>query len=54
MNEKRQHIWEGYDPKKVKETLRKSAGILSGIDSAALLQDIHKSRQQESQGRSVR
>ena len=46
-------IWAGYDPKKVKEALRKGAGALAGIDREGLVPDIHEEREQASQGRPV-
>lgn len=44
-------IWEGYDPQKVKQALRRSAGALSGVDTTALIKDIYAARQQGSRGR---
>ncbi|MBI2906591.1 MAG: helix-turn-helix domain-containing protein [Chloroflexi bacterium] len=44
-------IWAGYDPEKVKDALRKSAGALAGVDRHALFQDIHAARRQASRGR---
>lgn len=41
-------IWEGYDPKKVREALRKSAGAFRDLDTVALLQDIYEARGQRS------
>jgi hypothetical protein len=48
---KHRDIWAAYDPEKVREGLRKSAGALQGVDSAALKQDIRDQRGQESHGR---
>jgi hypothetical protein len=44
-------IWATYAPKKVRKALRKSDGTLEGVDSAALKQDLHSQRKQDSQGR---
>ena len=44
-------IWANYDPEKVREALRKSAGALKGVDIDALKQDIRDQREQDSKGR---
>ncbi len=49
--EKLGDVWAGYDPKKVREALRESAGALKGLDREKLLEDIHAAREQESRGR---
>jgi hypothetical protein len=49
--EKRQDIWENYDPKKAIEGLRKSRGALKGVDIVALQRDIRDQRTQDSTGR---
>lgn len=51
MNKEQQLIWEGYDPKKVKEALIKGAGAFRDIDATALLQDIHEARKQKSRAK---
>ena len=43
-------IWATYDPEKVREGLRKSAGALKGVDIAALQRDICDQRGQDSKG----
>lgn len=48
---KKQDIWVGYDPEKVKEALRKSAGALRDIDGEALKRDIDQARGQDTYGR---
>lgn len=48
---KPQSIWVGYDPERVREALRRSAGALAGVDRDALLADIHGARQQASNAR---
>jgi hypothetical protein len=48
---KKQGIWVDYDPEKVREGLRKSAGALKGVDIEALKQDIRDQRKQDSHGR---
>lgn len=49
--EKLGDVWAGYDPKKVREALRESAGALRGVDRDRLLKDIYAAREQESRGR---
>ena len=44
-------IFAGYDPKRAREALRKSAGVLAGVDHRALIADIHAARGQASRGR---
>jgi hypothetical protein len=44
-------IWTDYDPEKVREGLRKSAGALKGVDIEALKRDIRDQRKQDSHGR---
>jgi hypothetical protein len=44
-------IWANYDPEKVREGLRKSAGALKGVDVAELKRDIREQRGQDSKGR---
>lgn len=51
MAERGDDIWKGYDPEKVKEALRKSAGAFKGIDCEALKRDIYAARGQDSRGR---
>jgi hypothetical protein len=48
---KPQDIWANYDPEKVRESLRKSAGALKGVDIDLLNQDIRDQREQDSKGR---
>ena len=33
-------VWAGYDPKRVREGLRRSAGAFAGIDAAAFKEDL--------------
>jgi hypothetical protein len=49
--EEKEDIWAGYDPEKVREALRKSAGALAGVDTHSLLAEIHAARKQASHGR---
>ena len=51
MQTEQENIWKNYDPQKVKEGLKKSAGAFQGVDRDALLRDIHEQRQQDSHGR---
>jgi hypothetical protein len=44
-------IWANYDPEKVREGLRKSAGALKGVDIEELKRDIRDQRGQDSTGR---
>lgn len=48
---KPQDIWANYDPQRVKQGLKSSAGALAGVDRDALIKDIHLQRQQDSHGR---
>jgi hypothetical protein len=48
---KHQNIWADYDPEKVREGLRKSAGALKGVGRDALQRDIRNQRKQDSHGR---
>jgi hypothetical protein len=43
---RKQDIWANYDPEKVRQGLRKSAGALKGVDHEALKKDIHSQRSQ--------
>jgi len=42
----RENLWDNYDPKKALRALRRTAGILKGVDIDALLKDIHEARGQ--------
>ena len=44
-------VWRDYDPDRVREALRESAGAFRGVDREALLEDIHGQRAQFSTGR---
>ena len=44
-------IWSDYDPEAARAVWRKSAGVLRGVDVAALLTDIKAEREQDSPGR---
>lgn len=44
-------IWAGYDPERVVQALRRSAGALVGVDRDTLLTDIHGGREQSSDRR---
>jgi len=48
---KKPDIWANYDPEKVREGLRKSAGALKGVDIEALKRDIRDQRGQDSHDR---
>ena len=39
-------IWNGYDPDKVREALKVSAGALHGVNREELLRDLHAQRAQ--------
>ncbi|HEV2108371.1 MAG TPA: hypothetical protein VGR16_08920 [Thermomicrobiales bacterium] len=44
-------IWAGYDPKRVREALRQTAGVLKGLDRDAFLAELREMRGQDSEGR---
>jgi hypothetical protein len=44
-------IWAGYDPDKVLRVLEETAGSWRGIDTEALIAEIHEQRGQDSVGR---
>ncbi len=44
-------IWQGYEPQRVREALRASAGVLTGVDREQLKRDVRDGRGQESTGR---
>jgi hypothetical protein len=44
-------IWADYDPEKVRQGLRASAGALKGVDIETLQKDIKSQRKQDSHGR---
>lgn len=39
-------IWQRYDPEKVRQALKASAGALKGVDRNELLEDIYAQREQ--------
>jgi hypothetical protein len=45
------NIWASYDPKKVRQALRRSAGLLAGVDVEQLLHELSEQREQDSEGR---
>lgn len=47
----KQDIWADYDPGRVRQGLKSSAGALAGVDRDTLIKDIHGQRQQDSHGR---
>ena len=44
-------LFAGYDPRRVGDALRKSAGALEGVDVAALKRELRAQRAQDSKGR---
>jgi hypothetical protein len=44
-------IWAGYDPERVRAGLRKSVGVLRGVDLDQLRADLAEQREQDSAGR---
>jgi excisionase family DNA binding protein len=44
-------IWANYDPIRVRQALRKSAGALAGVDRTKLLSDLRAAREQRSGSR---
>lgn len=49
--EREDDIWANYDPERVREALRRSAGALKGIDRDKFLADLKAQRGQDSHGR---
>ena len=49
--ERQAEIFADYDPGRVREALKQSAGALAGIDRLNLLSDLRAARHQESNGR---
>ena len=45
------YIWANYDPERVRQALRESAGAFASIDTEALKADIREQRGQDSHGR---
>ena len=43
----RENMWDNYDPKKVLRALRRTAGILAGVDREELMRDIREARGQD-------
>ncbi|HEV8574101.1 MAG TPA: helix-turn-helix domain-containing protein [Dehalococcoidia bacterium] len=48
---RKDELWLDYDPAVARDALRQAAGILAGVDTAALKKDIRESREQKSRGR---
>jgi excisionase family DNA binding protein len=48
---RKDELWLDYDPVAAKEALRQAAGILAGVDAAALKKEIRENREQDSRGR---
>jgi hypothetical protein len=46
--EPRRDIWQNYDPEKAIEGIRKSAGVLQGVDRDTLQWEIREQRGQDS------
>jgi hypothetical protein len=46
-------VWKQYDPTRVKQALKESAGALDGVDKATLLSDIAAERTQKAHNRSL-
>ena len=47
-----QDIWKNYQPDKVRQALKQSAGMLAGVNRKELLEEIANARSQESHRRS--
>lgn len=47
----KEDIWKDYDPEKVREALKASAGAFAGIDTEQLKRDLRDARGQDSTGR---
>ena len=50
-SEEPQDIFANYEPERAREALRKSAGVLAGVDRDALLADIHATRKKADRNR---
>ena len=48
MGTEREDIWEGYDPKKVKEAIAATAGSWADLDTDKLIADIYRAREEGS------
>jgi excisionase family DNA binding protein len=48
---RKDELWLDYDRGAVKHALREAAGILAGVDTAALKKEIRESRDQKNRGR---
>ncbi len=46
--EKKEDIWAGYDPEKVRKALAETAGSWADIDTDALIADIYRAREEGS------
>ena len=44
-------LFESYDPSRVREALRKSAGALGGVNVTTLKRELRAQREQDSEGR---
>jgi hypothetical protein len=47
----KEDIWANYDPERVLQVLEETAGSWRGIDTEALIAEIHEQRGQDSRGR---
>ena len=48
MEKEPEDIWEGYDPEKVREAVKKSAGTWADLDGDELIADIYRAREEGS------
>ncbi len=53
INKEKDDIWEGYDPDKVREAIKATAGKWANLDADKLIEDVYRAREQGSGSVSV-
>ena len=48
MNNEKEDIWEGYDPEKVSQAIKATAGTWADLDTDKLIKDIYSGREEGS------
>ena len=48
MENEREDIWKGYDPEEVKDAIAATAGSWADLDTAALIADLYRAREEGS------
>ena len=51
MEREREGIWAGYDPKKVRETIKKTAGAWADLDAEVMIERVYRAREEGSRPR---